>query len=215
VLEVRTALPTEYDAAGDLVAGVYVDEGWSSQDDYTAELRDARTRAAHADLLVAVLDGTVVGTVTLVLEGGPYAEHSAPGDAVIRMLATAPSARGQGVATRLVAECVRRAGEAGRSAVRLSTQPAMHAAHRLYERLGFTRTPERDWSPVPGMQLLTYCLPLVFCGQCGEPGTHDACQRRLELEPPRYCARCRRRMVVQVHPTGWSARCVEHGVVTS
>ena len=23
------------------------------------------------------------------------------------------------------------------------------------------------------------------------------------------------RMVVQVHPTGWSARCVEHGTVTS
>ncbi|MFG7942814.1 hypothetical protein Q8723_13155, partial [Streptomyces cacaoi] len=23
----------------------------------------------------------------------------------------------------------------------------MHAAHRLYERLGFVRTPERDWQP--------------------------------------------------------------------
>lgn len=215
VLEVRDARPSEYDAAGQLVAGVYVDEGWSSHDDYTAELRDARTRAAHASLLVAVLDGTVVGTVTLVLDGGPYAEASEPGESVIRMLATAPSARGQGVATRLVEECVSRSREAGRSAVRLSTQSAMHAAHRLYERLGFTRTPGRDWSPVPGMQLMTYWLPLVFCGQCGEPGTHEACLHRLELEPPRYCTRCRRRMVVQVHPTGWSARCVEHGTIAN
>ena len=44
---------------------------------------------------------------------------------------------------------------------------------------------------------------------------HQACLTRLALEPPRYCTRCRRRMVVQVHPTGWTARCVEHGLRTS
>jgi ribosomal protein S18 acetylase RimI-like enzyme len=213
VLEVRTALPSEYDAAGDLVADVYVAEGWSSHDEYTDLLRDAATRAAHTDLLVAVLDGSVVGTVTLVLDGGRYSEASDPDDAVIRMLATAPAARGSGVGSRLVEECVSRARAAGRTAVRLSTQDKMHAAHRLYERAGFVRTPERDWSPVPGYQLLTYWLPLVFCGHCGEPGTHPACQAKLELEPPRYCTQCRRRMVVQVHPTGWSARCVEHGSI--
>ena len=103
---------------------------------------------------------------------------------------------------------------AARSAVRLSTQAEMKAAHRIYERLGFLRTPERDWSPVPGVDLLTYVLPLAFCGQCGEPGTHEDCLRRLALDPPRYCGQCRRRMVVQVHPTGWSARCVEHGTVS-
>jgi hypothetical protein len=32
----------------------------------------------------------------------------------------------------------------------------MTAAHRLYERLGFHRLPERDWSPVPGVDLLVY-----------------------------------------------------------
>ncbi|MFL6109776.1 MAG: hypothetical protein ACJ786_00260 [Catenulispora sp.] len=58
-----------------------------------------------------------------------------------------------------------------------------------------------------------------YCGQCGEPqatGTadHERCAARAELEPPRYCARCRRRMVVQVLPQGWSARCVEHGTIT-
>ena len=215
VLEVRTARPEELDAAGDLVADVYVTEGWSSHDDYTAELRDARTRAAQTDLLVAVQEGTVVGTVTLVLEAGPYAEACDDGESVIRMLATDPTARGQGVATRLVEECISRSRGRGLTAVRLSTQPGMHAAHRVYERLGFTRTPERDWEPVPGLRLLTYWLPLAYCGLCGEPGSHEDCTRRLELEPPRYCTRCRRRMVVQVHPTGWSARCVEHGLLTS
>ncbi|MBW8802258.1 MAG: hypothetical protein AUG49_09280 [Catenulispora sp. 13_1_20CM_3_70_7] len=58
-----------------------------------------------------------------------------------------------------------------------------------------------------------------YCGQCGEPKTpgttgHERCAARAELEPPRYCAQCRRRMVVQVLPQGWSARCVEHGTIT-
>jgi hypothetical protein len=56
-----------------------------------------------------------------------------------------------------------------------------------------------------------------FCGHCGREtadGGHDRCRRALAMEPPRYCDRCRRRMVVQVHPMGWSARCSVHGAVT-
>jgi hypothetical protein len=37
----------------------------------------------------------------------------------------------------------------------------MHTAHRLYERLGFSRLPERDWTPVPGITLRCYSLELV------------------------------------------------------
>ena len=32
----------------------------------------------------------------------------------------------------------------------------MAAAHRLYERLGFGRGPERDWQPLPGVVLITF-----------------------------------------------------------
>lgn len=56
----------------------------------------------------------------------------------------------------------------------------------------------------------------AYCGRCGEPlpaDGHPACDLALALEPPRYCLTCRRRMVVQVLPTGWTARCVEHGQV--
>jgi hypothetical protein len=38
---------------------------------------------------------------------------------------------------------------------------------------------------------------------------------RLGLEPPRFCAECGRRMVVQVRPDGWWARCSRHGLVDS
>ena len=38
---------------------------------------------------------------------------------------------------------------------------------------------------------------------------------RLGLEPPRFCAACGRRMVVQVRPDGWWAQCSRHGKVDS
>ncbi len=52
-----------------------------------------------------------------------------------------------------------------------------------------------------------------FCGHCGEPApsAHPACVQRLDLEPPRYCAQCRRRLIVQVLPSGYTARCSAHG----
>ncbi|HEY2043323.1 MAG TPA: hypothetical protein VGH11_11670 [Jatrophihabitans sp.] len=54
----------------------------------------------------------------------------------------------------------------------------------------------------------------LYCGQCGQPlgGDHYRCASRSELEPPRFCAHCARRMVVQVTPVGWHARCSRHGV---
>jgi hypothetical protein len=58
----------------------------------------------------------------------------------------------------------------------------------------------------------------LFCDQCGEPvaaPVHERCASRRELEPPRFCPRCRRRMVVQVVPRGWTARCVAHGELSA
>ncbi|HEU5474515.1 MAG TPA: hypothetical protein VFV67_28045 [Actinophytocola sp.] len=58
-----------------------------------------------------------------------------------------------------------------------------------------------------------------FCVRCGQPagtGEHAACLGlRAELEPPRFCRECARRMVVQVTPAGWTARCSRHGECSS
>ena len=54
----------------------------------------------------------------------------------------------------------------------------------------------------------------TYCARCGDASghpDHTACDAALVLEPPRYCTTCRRRMVVQVVPSGWTARCSEHG----
>lgn len=212
--EVRTARPEEYDAIGELTAAVYVAEGYADKGGYATVLQDVAGRAAQATVLVALQGGRVVGAVAVATAGGAFAEQAGSDEAEVRMLATDPAARGTGVGTALMQRCLEEARRAGCRVVRLSTQASMTAAHRIYERLGFTRTPDRDWSPMPGLTLLTYELPVRWCGLCGAAGRHERCDRALELEPPRYCTSCRRRMVVQVTPSRWSARCSEHGQQT-
>ncbi|WP_456107199.1 biotin synthase auxiliary protein BsaP [Pseudarthrobacter scleromae] len=44
---------------------------------------------------------------------------------------------------------------------------------------------------------------------------HRECAARLQLEPPRYCGQCGRRLKVQVSPHAWTASCSRHGTATS
>lgn len=205
MLEIRPVRREEHAEVADLVASTYLSEGWADPS-YEPVMRDVAHRAAEATVLVAVLDGTVVGSVTTAV-GGTYAEQADPGEAVMRMLCTAPQARGHGAGRALVSASLQVARDAGCTTMRLSTQAPMDAARRLYEEVGFVRDPGRDWEPVPGRSLLAYSLDLTWCGHCGEPAVHHPSP----LDPPRFCTLCRRRMVVQVHPTGWTARCSEHG----
>ncbi|OQO89333.1 hypothetical protein [Saccharomonospora piscinae] len=59
----------------------------------------------------------------------------------------------------------------------------------------------------------------AYCSHCGQPRSaecHAQCDTpRTVLEPPRYCVECARRMVVQVTPSGWTARCSRHGETSS
>ena len=47
-------------------------------------------------------------------------------------------------------------GELGKRRLVCSSAREMTAAHRLYERLGFKRAPDRDWSPADGVTLMAY-----------------------------------------------------------
>ncbi|CAM3019073.1 hypothetical protein [Skermania piniformis] len=49
----------------------------------------------------------------------------------------------------------------------------------------------------------------------GKPDDVLPAAAALGLEPPRYCAECGRKMVVQVSPDGWWARCSRHGTIDS
>lgn len=159
----RRAEPRDYPVIANLTVDVY--RGLWDRDigEYEVQLRDVAGRAADpaAEVYVAVdASGSVVGSVTFAAHGSEYAEQCTGGEAVFRMLVVAPGARGTGVGRSLVQLCIDRAGELGLRRLRLSTQTFMVDARRLYERMGFTRTPDRDWGPRPGIDLLTYAVDL-------------------------------------------------------
>ncbi|NCY17347.1 MAG: hypothetical protein EBX39_11390 [Actinobacteria bacterium] len=52
----------------------------------------------------------------------------------------------------------------------------------------------------------------TFCRWCGTAvAEHPALECRLELDPPRFCPTCGRRLRVLVTPSGWRATCRDHG----
>ncbi|MGI5203649.1 GNAT family N-acetyltransferase [Spirillospora sp. CA-108201] len=156
---VRLARPDEYALVGDLTVEVYVHGGLiSPESTYVPRLRDAADRAAKAVLLVAEDAGQIAGAVAYCPPGTPYAELAGPDEAEFRMLAVLERARGKGAGRAMVRACVERARAAGLSGLRLSTQRNMESAQRMYEKMGFVRTPDHDWTPAPGVDLLTYAL---------------------------------------------------------
>lgn len=160
---IRSAEPAEFEAVGRLTVTAYRADGQLAEETggYAEMLADAAGRANHGQLLVAVDDaGAIVGTVLFVLPGSRYAQLSGPDEAEFRMLAVVPSAQGRGVGAALVDECRALATGAGASAIIICTRDSARAAQRMYSRLGYVRVPERDWSPMPGVDLLALRLDL-------------------------------------------------------
>jgi ribosomal protein S18 acetylase RimI-like enzyme len=145
VIEIREAHPDEYQRVGELTVDAYrlleIDHLWGGYDE---GILDTATRAKGADILVAVVDGQLVGATTYVADStSEWSEWTEPGEAQFRLLAVDAAARGQGVGEALVRECMRRA-TADRQTLLLHTTPWMPVARRMYERLGFVRRPDRD-----------------------------------------------------------------------
>jgi ribosomal protein S18 acetylase RimI-like enzyme len=158
-LEIRPAEPAEFPEVADLCVAAYA-PFLAGNGHYVDVLRDVARRAAEAELLVAVEPGggEVLGTVTFVPDGGALGEIAGPGEAEFRMLAVGPAAQGRGVGTALLRRVLEDSRHAGKLGVVCSSQPVMRAAHKIYERVGFERVPERDWSPVPGVELLSFAI---------------------------------------------------------
>jgi DNA-binding MarR family transcriptional regulator/predicted N-acetyltransferase YhbS len=91
-----------------------------------AERHDTKREAAW----IAELDGERVGCVFCTAADTPET-------AQLRLLLVEPSARGSGVGTRLVDECLRFAKRSGYSRITLWTNDVLLAARRIYERAGF------------------------------------------------------------------------------
>jgi ribosomal protein S18 acetylase RimI-like enzyme len=186
-VEIRDARADEFDELGDVRLAAYRADGFlSAESAYAATLR-ALGADGRSVVLVAVGDNgsasvseasdpgagsavyssaqresrrRILGTVMLQRGPAPGETVAGPGEAEIRALAVLPEARGTGLGRTLLTGVISRAGAAGVRRLVLLTQPSMAAAQHLYETTGFTRVPERDWSPEAGVNLLAYALDL-------------------------------------------------------
>jgi ribosomal protein S18 acetylase RimI-like enzyme len=139
-------------------------ENWER---YLADVVDIEGRSDASELLVADLDGSLLGCVSYY---PPGLEVSYPSDAfsepwprewsAIRLLAVDPSARGAGVGRLLTDACLARSREQGATGVGLHTTSFMKVARAMYERMGFTRAPAYDFHPAPTITVEAYSLSL-------------------------------------------------------
>jgi ribosomal protein S18 acetylase RimI-like enzyme len=129
-----------------LLIEVFAGEGYT--DRASAEkMSTPEALRQRGDLLLAKSrTGDLLGMVICAPPTSVARQVALPDEAELHLLAVSPAARGNGVAAALIAACEQRASSLGFSKVVLSTQPAMRAAHRVYERVGYQRNPARDWS---------------------------------------------------------------------
>jgi ribosomal protein S18 acetylase RimI-like enzyme len=161
-MRLRRARPEDFTAIGEMTVAAYAEFAEDDVDDYASVLRDVARRDREAEVWVATPDDSeeILGSITICPEGSAWREVAEPGEGEFRMLAVGPDARGRGVGRALLGLVVERFRGEGAPRIVMSTQPAMRAAQHVYEGAGFVRIPERDWSPVPGVDLIGYGLEL-------------------------------------------------------
>ncbi|HEY3878952.1 MAG TPA: GNAT family N-acetyltransferase [Trebonia sp.] len=159
---IREILPGEQAAVGDLRVAAYRALGLLPEGSQYAEtLRGFGFDGDCAVLVAADEAGGLLGTVTLE-PFGPDSELARDArEADVRAFAVDAGAQGRGVGRRLLRAVIGYAGDRGLRCLRLCTQPAMTTAQHLYETTGFTRTPELDFAPVPGLMLRAYEFSLT------------------------------------------------------
>ncbi len=160
-LEIRHAREDELDIVASLAVDAYAEyaermspDAWSS---FAQNIANVRGRLTDAEVLVAVRDGAIVGTVTLFTDWRG-AQQDTYG---VRLLAVPPQHRGTGVGRALMDHCIERAKADGRDRVILTTTQEMESARDLYEKLGFVRDRSLDHETAPGVRSEGYVLKLA------------------------------------------------------
>jgi ribosomal protein S18 acetylase RimI-like enzyme len=157
---VRNARPEEFASIGALRVAAYRADGFlSDASTYAATLRTLGTDGT-GEILAAVDDDAILGTVMLLSwpHGGEVVR--APGEAEVRALAVSKHARGRGIGRALLSAVTERASARDVRQLLLLTHPDMRAAQHLYAEAGFSRLPDRDYQPGSGPTLLAFGLEL-------------------------------------------------------
>ena len=167
-LEIREILRDEYELLGQLMVEVYSNlDGFPTQNEqpaYYEMLANIGSFAEQKDTQVLVAISAEREMVGGVVYFGDMARYGSGGTATteknasgIRLLGVDPRSRGAGVGKALTNACVQRARDRGHSQVILHTTQSMQVAWHLYQKLGFERSLDLDFTqeelPVFGFRL--------------------------------------------------------------
>jgi GNAT superfamily N-acetyltransferase len=163
-LIVREALPGDDSQIGELLVDAFLTVYARKMpevvydDARKNELRDVATKRGRAAVLVAEIDGRVVGTVAIFRPGADDSEAWLPNSADLRHLAVDPAMHGKGVSKPLLdrAEAIAR-DEWKVDAICLHVRKGAEGVARLYQSRGFKRDPSGDIKK-PTVTLEAYAL---------------------------------------------------------
>ncbi len=146
-LRVRLMRPDEVEAVTGLVEAAYASD-FELSDAYRADIVAVAERAREHQVWVATdaATGALLGTVSTPVAAAAISPLAREGELDFRFLGVAAEARRRGVGEVLVAHVLRLARIRGIERVVLNTGPDMLSAQRLYERLGFERLHEREFT---------------------------------------------------------------------
>ncbi|HWE26307.1 MAG TPA: GNAT family N-acetyltransferase [Myxococcales bacterium] len=162
---VREARPADDAIVGEILVSGYLTRYAQKMpevvltDRRKAELRDVASKRNEALVLVAEVDGRVVGTVAVWAPGASASEAWLPQACDLRHLALDPAVQGQGLSKPLLDEAERRARQMGARYVCLHVRRGNKGVANLYMRRGYVRAPEGDLE-LPEVSLDAYYLTL-------------------------------------------------------
>ena len=159
---IRDARPDEHAAVGELRVSAYRALGLLAEGSGYAETLRGFGFGTDCAVLVATDEtgSALLGTIAIEWFDPSSELARDETEADVRAFAVAPQGQGQGVGRSLLQAVIERADKRGLRRLRLCTNPVMQAAQHLYETTGFSRTPDLDWSPAPGLILRAYELAL-------------------------------------------------------
>lgn len=146
-VHVRLMHADEAEVVSALVGAAYGDD-FELNDSYRAEIVAVAERAREHQVWVATdaASGNLLGTASTPRAGRAISPLAREGELDFRFLGVASEARRRGIGSLLVEHVLRLARLRGASRVVLNTGPDMVTAQRLYERLGFERLHEREFT---------------------------------------------------------------------
>ncbi|MBI3544665.1 MAG: GNAT family N-acetyltransferase [Deltaproteobacteria bacterium] len=151
MLIVRGALPQDDARVGELLVEAFVETYARKMPEVVVDenrkrdLRDVATKRGEAAVLVAELDGAVVGPVAVFKLGSPQSQAWLPNAVDLRHLAVDPRCHGRGISKALLDRAEALAREEWKvSAICLHVRRGAVGVARLYLSRGYQRDPAGD-----------------------------------------------------------------------